>query len=266
MPTAPLVKTGFLGVNGAELYYEIRGSGPPLLSVALGGGDAGAVAPVADLLADCSTVVSYDRRGCSRSPRPDGWTATSIEEQADDAASVIEALGLGATAVFGTSTGGAIALDLAIRRPELVRVAVVHEPVVPTPASAADVVGALDKLLAAVAGSGPARMMELLSRLYQTDPELRARLLANAATFFEIEVPAITAYFLDERALTACRVPIVPVVSRETRAIPWFGRTTGWIAACIGAEEREVPGEHASPWTHPKATADLVRRAMAGRG
>ena len=52
----------------------------------------------------------------------------SIAAQADDAAALIEELGLAPAIVFGTSGGGDIALELVARRPELVRGAIVHEP------------------------------------------------------------------------------------------------------------------------------------------
>jgi pimeloyl-ACP methyl ester carboxylesterase len=57
-------------------------------------GDAGHFERLAELLADEFTVITYDRRGNGRSPRPPGWDATSAEEQADDAAALLEALGL----------------------------------------------------------------------------------------------------------------------------------------------------------------------------
>jgi pimeloyl-ACP methyl ester carboxylesterase len=60
-------------VNGAELYYEVRGSGPPVLLIMGGTGDGGHFDTLADRLADEFTVVTYDRRGNGRSPiRPDG--------------------------------------------------------------------------------------------------------------------------------------------------------------------------------------------------
>ena len=62
-------------------------------------GDAGNFTRAADLLADEFTVVTYDLRGNSRSPRPPGWTTTSVSEQADDAAALIQALGLAPTVV-----------------------------------------------------------------------------------------------------------------------------------------------------------------------
>jgi alpha/beta hydrolase family protein len=85
-----------LTVNGTELYYELRGSGPPVLLIMGGSGDGGHFDALADLLADEFTVVTYDRRGNGRSRVPVGWETTSAEEQADDAAALLTALGTGA--------------------------------------------------------------------------------------------------------------------------------------------------------------------------
>ena len=104
--------TGVVEVNGATLYYEKQGTGPSILLIAGSTGDAGNFSRSADLLADEFTVVVYDRRGNSRSPRPPGWTATSVAEQADDAAGLIQAIALTPAVVFGASAGGPIALDV----------------------------------------------------------------------------------------------------------------------------------------------------------
>jgi pimeloyl-ACP methyl ester carboxylesterase len=82
-------------------------------------------------LADEFTVVTYDRRGNSCSPRPAGWTQTSVSEQADDAAALIQALQLAPIVVFATSAGGPIGLDLMIRFPHLLRGIILHEPRLP---------------------------------------------------------------------------------------------------------------------------------------
>ena len=66
-------------VNGTELYYEIRGTGAPVLLIMGGSGDGGHFDAVADLLSDEFTVVTYDRRGNGRSPAPAGWKTTSPE-------------------------------------------------------------------------------------------------------------------------------------------------------------------------------------------
>ncbi|MFT0564693.1 alpha/beta fold hydrolase, partial [Bacillus cereus] len=62
-----IVKNGTLQVLGASIYYEVRGSGPILLLIHGGGGDADKFHNIADHLAKWYTVVTYDRRGHSRS-------------------------------------------------------------------------------------------------------------------------------------------------------------------------------------------------------
>jgi pimeloyl-ACP methyl ester carboxylesterase len=132
--------TGFASGNGTSLYYEKEGTGPAVLFVAGSTGDAGNFTRTADLLAGEFTVVTYDRRGNSRSPRPVGWTTTSVSEQADDAAALILALDLAPAMVFGASAGGPIVLDLMIRHPRLVRTGILQEPsifsVLPDPMAA----------------------------------------------------------------------------------------------------------------------------------
>ena len=57
-------------VNGAELYHEVRGSGPPVLLIMGATGDGGHFDALADVLADEFTVISYDRRAtAAASPR-----------------------------------------------------------------------------------------------------------------------------------------------------------------------------------------------------
>ena len=80
-------------------------------------GDEGHFDALADLLADEFTVITYDRRGNGRSPTPPGWTSTSPEEQADDAAALVDSLVVGLAAVFGTSSRGNFALRMLTRHP-----------------------------------------------------------------------------------------------------------------------------------------------------
>ena len=88
--TATTTTSGLIQAGTTKLYHEVRGSGPALL-ITGGTGDAGEWANLAPTLAEECTVVTYDRRGISRSPRPDRWTATSMAEAADDAAALLRA-------------------------------------------------------------------------------------------------------------------------------------------------------------------------------
>ncbi len=78
-------------VNGAELYHEARGTGPPVLLIIGATGDGGHFDKLADVLADEFTVITDDRCGNGRSPVPAGWQTTSAADQADDAAALLDA-------------------------------------------------------------------------------------------------------------------------------------------------------------------------------
>src|SRR4051794_26333809 len=121
-------RSAYAQINEARLYYEEGGAGFPLLFIPGGSVDASHYADVAERLADEFRAVTFDRRGNGRSPRPPGWHATTISEQAADVAGLIEALGLAPCVVWAGSLGGVILLELLIRRPALVGAAIVHEP------------------------------------------------------------------------------------------------------------------------------------------
>jgi pimeloyl-ACP methyl ester carboxylesterase len=102
-----------------ELHVEEHGTGFPLLLIqGLGWSKWGSRAQIADY-AKRRRVLAFDNRGTGLSPKPPG--PYSIEELADDAASVLDDRGLAAADVYGHSMGGFIALTLALRRPQLVR-------------------------------------------------------------------------------------------------------------------------------------------------
>ena len=107
-------------VNGIRLYYEEHGQGVPILCIHGGGSTALMWADAFDELARLGRVIAYDRRGCTRSERPEPYR-TSVREQADDAAALLELLDAPPAVVIGRSYGGAVAIDLALGYPESVR-------------------------------------------------------------------------------------------------------------------------------------------------
>jgi pimeloyl-ACP methyl ester carboxylesterase len=121
-------RSASLKVPGATLYYEVRGQGPTLLIIPGGPQDAGVFAELSQRLADRYTVIAYDPRGNSRSSFDGETKPLLMDQQADDAAALIEALGNGPAYVFGTSGGAQIGLNLAARHPQLVQALVAHEP------------------------------------------------------------------------------------------------------------------------------------------
>ena len=113
-------------VNGTSLFYERTGDGPPLVFLHGLGGHGDVWADQAARFADRHTCVRYDRRGHSRSGHGDGPITHALH--ADDAAGLIEALGLAPCVVVASSLGAAITVDLVLRNRHLVRAAVLSEP------------------------------------------------------------------------------------------------------------------------------------------
>ncbi|WP_329003078.1 alpha/beta hydrolase [Kribbella sp. NBC_00709] len=115
-----------LVVPEAELYYEVRGSGP--LVVLIGAPmDADSFAPLADLLAGDYTVLTADPRGVKRSKLDPGGTSRPAQ-RADDLARLIRHVDAGSAVVLGSSGGAVSVLALAQGYPEVVRAVIAHEP------------------------------------------------------------------------------------------------------------------------------------------
>ena len=121
MPTA--------SVNGTTLYYEEAGAAgqQPLLFIHGMCGDARVWADQVRRLSPQFHCLAYDRRGHSRSPLGQVERRT-VELHADDAAQLLDELGLAPCVVVGSSGGARVALDLIRRYPGLVRGAVLSEP------------------------------------------------------------------------------------------------------------------------------------------
>jgi pimeloyl-ACP methyl ester carboxylesterase len=115
---------GFVRARGTSFYYEEQGEGQPILLIPPSGSTASTWGTLPGGLAGVGRVIVYDRRGYSRSG---GEAVRSAAEHAADAAAVLDALSAWPAVAVGTSAGATIALDLAVRWPDLVRAVVVHE-------------------------------------------------------------------------------------------------------------------------------------------
>lgn len=105
-------------VNGIDVYYERHGSGPPLLNISGSGGDLRRSKPEKSPLNAGFDVVHYDQRGLGRTSKPDG--PYTMADYADDAAALLVAIGWDRAHIVGTSFGGMVGLELAIRHPAVV--------------------------------------------------------------------------------------------------------------------------------------------------
>lgn len=118
-----------LATRGVELAWEEQGKGAPVVLVHETATASAAWLPVAERVAEGARSIRYDRRGWGSSTAPDGYRRTTIEEQSEDAAALTEALAPSRPAIVcGAGIGAVIALDLLLRRPELIAGAVLVEP------------------------------------------------------------------------------------------------------------------------------------------
>jgi 3-oxoadipate enol-lactonase len=110
----PTTHSATVHVNGIDLYYEERGSGPPLLIIpALSG-----TGYTLSALEPHFRSITFDNRGAGRSAIPPGPYTT--RQMADDAVALLDYLGIARAHIFGFSLGGMIAQELALNYPERV--------------------------------------------------------------------------------------------------------------------------------------------------
>ena len=111
-------ESGYVPVAGAEIYYEVYGSGSPILLLAGLASDSHSWGRVIAELSREHRVIVLDNRACGRT-RSMGGDIT-IFRMAADAVAVLKHLGISKTVVLGHSMGGFIALDIALYYPEYV--------------------------------------------------------------------------------------------------------------------------------------------------
>jgi proline iminopeptidase len=154
-------------VNGTTIFHTEVGDGPAVLMMHGGlGFDHTCFRPAFDRLAARHRVVYYDHRSNGRSGRPPIETLT-IEQAADDAAGLLDQLGIDRAIVCGHSYGGFIAQELAVRHPDRLAGLVL---IATTPGQ----LGSLDDPDADQGPPPPAAFIEALSTFPASDAELAA--------------------------------------------------------------------------------------------
>jgi pimeloyl-ACP methyl ester carboxylesterase len=116
-------QTGYAPVDGLSMYYEIHGSGSPLILLHGAYMTIDMMGPILPGLARTRQVIVVEQQGHGRTADID--RPLTYEQMADDTAALLRHLKIDSADVVGYSMGGAIALQVAIRHPELVRKLVV---------------------------------------------------------------------------------------------------------------------------------------------
>ncbi len=270
-----------LSVNGARLHYKVRGTGPVLLVLQGGGGTADAADGIANVLESEYTVVSYDRRGLLRSPLDDPKRPLSIEQHADDALALLDAVGAGQAFLFGSSLGALIGLALAARAPNRVTTLVAHEPPSPELLSEegrAALEAVRREALALALSEGPrAAFRHVLAamgvdrddREDDAEPPASSRAQSRDAGFLlSHEVRAMDAYRLELDTLERYAGRIVPAFGASSRGF-YPAECARTLGVKLGRRPVEFPGGHNGYVLRPRGFAETLRAALhadAARG
>ncbi|MFC4532867.1 alpha/beta fold hydrolase [Sphaerisporangium dianthi] len=262
-------------VPGARLRYALRGTGPLLLLIAGGDGDATTSAGLASQLDDRYTVLTYDRRGLSGSAITGQERPLTLTTHADDVHRLLAALTSEPVQVYGSSLGAMVGLELVSRHPGQVSVLVAHEPpafqLLPEP-ERSEARQAQRDIEDTHRNEGviPAlRKFVVLAGLDLTDREPDAPIkapgmdrLANLEFFLSNDAPAVRRHELDIPALKAASTRVVAAAGATSARI-WPHRCARLLAEALGAPCVEFPGGHNAGVLRPRAFAARLHETLA---
>jgi pimeloyl-ACP methyl ester carboxylesterase len=257
----------FARVDSLALYYEETGDGVPILLIPPAGSTASTWGRAAEELARLGRVITYDRRGYARSG---GDVARSMSAHTADATALLEHARAAPAVVVGTSAGAAIAVDLAVRRPDLVQVVIARE--FPwrfarrLPAASQVVVLARMGWLALRGRHGDAAAVLLRSAYTYRDgqsawdafPEERRRIGRENARAALADFRNSIASYPSAAELALIRVPVV--CTHGERSPAGMVRLVEDLAAAIpAAEARRIEGAgHAAPLDATDNSVQLI--------
>jgi len=271
-------KTGKISVNGVSFTYIEEGSGPPVVLV------HGSVSDYREWLMQMAPlarhyrVIAYSRRYHWPNLPPGKDADASVERQADDLAAIIRAMGIAPAHIVGHSFGGAVAINLTLRHPELVRTLVLAEPTVAGVLGDTPENDAVSKESQAVRAemkeafaSGDA---ERIVRTYaarvapgeveKAPPEIQQMLFAN--------VPAFQLDFTSRRSPFTCddarRLAVPVLILSGERSAMGLQRIAEAASRCMKAA-RFVKIPQATHWMqhdHAQAFNDAVLAFLARHG
>ncbi|MFB4298031.1 alpha/beta fold hydrolase [Actinomadura sp. NTSP31] len=264
-----------LQVPGAKVYYEVRGDGPLLIIGQSGEGDAHRTADLVDRLAGHYTVVTYDRRGLSRTAVDDPSLPVTPAMHAEDVHHLLAELTDEPALMLGCSLGALYGLHLAAAHPGQLSALIAHDPATPGLLSAADRadierrLGEIEDLYrtggwraavpaaAALTGLDPARIETEAGVVAAPMTEERA---ANFGYYLANDIPQCRMDTLGpaEVAAAAAHTRIIPAAGKDSKKA-WNHQCAVELSALLGRPIEEFPGGHNGNTSFPTGFAARVR-------
>lgn len=257
---------------GVTLSYEEHGEGRTVLLVHGMAADARHWADAVQELAPQARTIAYDRRGYGDSGAPEPYAGTTVGEQTEDAAGLIEALDAAPAVACGHDLGALVALDLLRRHPGLVRAAVLIEPpLLALSATGPATVSALREAIEAgareaedsSAGAVDAYLREMAGE--QAFDELgadRLRAARSAGRAFAVDLGAPPTFAFGRRELRAIDAPVVVIAG--SRSAPIRREVARALADLLGSATLHEPDAgHLVPLEAPEAVASAVAEVAA---
>ena len=265
-----------LTVPGAQLYYEVTGEGPLLILIPGAAGTGEVFRPLAPHLISQYQLVTYDRRGFSRSlldgPQDDEYR---LATDANDVRRLIESLSSQPTTVFGNSSGALVALEVLTRYPKRVQMVVAHEPpAVTLLPNAAEWLAFFDGVYDTYRKEGiPKAMQQFASRILgRVDQQVMENArrqhmnkdtVSNTTYWMEHELRKSPRAELDLDALKATASQIVLACGRDSRN-QMTSQPNRALARQLGREIVDFPGGHLGFLSHPAEFAKELMNALGG--
>ena len=170
-------------VNGIKLYYEIHGSGRPLVLLHGGLGAIEMFGPNLEILARSHRVIALDLQGHGRTADVDRPLA--LETMADDVAALLKHLRIERADVMGYSLGGGVAFQVAVRHPEIVNKLVLVSTLIRRNAFYPEILGMQGQVTAAAAEGMKQTPMYQLYASIAPRPQDFPRLLQKIGDFMK---------------------------------------------------------------------------------
>jgi len=248
--------------------YNIRGNGDPVLFIHGAHFADTYVSLEAEPALAGFRRITYRRRGYDGSLRHTG--PFSINEHAQDALELLRDLGIKRAHVVGHSSGGLIALQMALTDPEAVRSLILLEPalmMVPSAPGFVDAVAsAIDKYKAGDASGAVSAFIDLIA-----EPDWRTQIPRmvpggieqaekNVATFFEVELSSMVTWRFDRGLAGGITQPVLFVIGTKSGSVFHDGKKLcqEWIPQ---TEEFSVKGaSHLLQFQDPSCSAQIARR------